>query len=79
LEGQIMVHILASFAFTLVAVATLGLTVLMLLQDQDKIMTAIGLRMEPVRRTTHRRIRVRTAGRWQVAAPAEAHPRRVAA
>jgi hypothetical protein len=71
-----MVHILASLAFTLVAIAMFGLTAFMLLRDQDKIMTALGLAIEPAPRATHRRVRVRTAGRWQ---SATARPWRAAA
>jgi len=65
-----MVHILASLAFTLVAFAGLGLTALMLLQDQDKIMTALGLHVRLARTTARRPVRVRTAGRWQSATAA---------
>jgi len=65
-----MVHILASLAFTLVAFTTLGLMAFMLLRDQDRIMTALGLSIEPAPRTAPRRVRVRMAGRWQaVSAP----------
>ncbi|MBA2935692.1 hypothetical protein HZF05_16535 [Sphingomonas sp. CGMCC 1.13654] len=74
-----MVHVLASLAFTLVAVAGLGLIALMLLQEQDKIMTALGLSVEPTRRTAHRPVRVRTAGRWQAASAMAARPWRAAA
>ena len=74
-----MVHILASLAFTLVAVAALGLTVFMLLQDQDKIMAALGLSIDPAPRTVHRPVRVRTAGRWQAASATAARPWRAAA
>jgi hypothetical protein len=74
-----MVHIIASLAFTLVAVTALGLIALMLLQDQDKIMTALGLSTEPARRATGRRVRVRTAGRWQAASATAARPWRAAA
>lgn len=74
-----MVHILASLAFTLVAFATLGLIAFMLLQDQVKIMTALGLAAEPAPRATGRRVRVRTAGRWQAASAMAARPWRAAA
>lgn len=74
-----MVHILASFVFTLVAVAALGLTALMLLQEQDKIMAALGLSIEPAQRTARRHVRVRTAGRWQAASATTARPWRAAA
>lgn len=74
-----MVHILASLAFTLVAFTTIGLTAFMLLRDQDKIMSALGLSIEPARRTVHRPVRVRTAGRWQAASATAARPSRAAA
>jgi hypothetical protein len=74
-----MVHILASLAFTLVALSALGLTAFMLLQDQDKIMAALGLSIEPAQPATRRRVRVRTAGRWQAASATAARPWRAAA
>lgn len=74
-----MVHILASLAFTLVAVSAFGLTAFMLLQDQDKIMAALGLSIEAAPRTAHRPVRVRTAGRWQAASATAARPWRAAA
>ncbi|PXA83768.1 hypothetical protein DMC47_42540 [Nostoc sp. 3335mG] len=74
-----MVHILASLAFTLVAFAALGLTAFMLLQDQDKIMTALGLSIDPAPRAVHRPVRVRTAGRWQAASATAARPWRAVA
>jgi hypothetical protein len=74
-----MVHFLASLAFTFVAVAALGLTALMLLQEQDKIMIALGLSIEPAPRAAHRPVRVRTAGRWQAASATAARPWRAAA
>jgi hypothetical protein len=51
----------------------------MLLQDQNKIMTALGLSVDPAPRTTHRPVRVRTAGRWQAASATAARPWRAAA
>lgn len=60
-----MVHILASLAFALVAIGALGLIAFMLLQDQDKIMAALGLGRESVQRAPRRPVRVRAAGRWQ--------------
>lgn len=74
-----MIHILASLAFSLVAVAALGLIAFMLLQDQDKIMTALGFSIEPAQRTARHRVRVRTAGRWQAASATAARPWRAAA
>ena len=74
-----MVHILASLAFTLVAIVALGLIALMLLQDQDKIKAALGLSIEPAQRTTRHPVRVRTAGRWQAASATAARPWRAAA
>jgi len=74
-----MIHILASLAFSLVVVAALGLIAFMLLQDQDKIMTALGFSIEPAQRTTRHRVRVRTAGRWQAASATAARPWRAAA
>lgn len=74
-----MVHILASLAFTLVAIGAFGLTAFMLLQDQDRIMTALGLSIDRAPRTTHRPVRVRTTGRWQAASATAARPWRAAA
>ncbi|MDH7637999.1 hypothetical protein [Sphingomonas oryzagri] len=69
-----MVHVLASLAFTLVAFGALGLTVFLLMQDQDKIMAALGLSIDPAPRPAHRPVRVRTAGRWQAASATAARP-----
>lgn len=73
-----MVHVLASIAFTLIAIAAIGLTAFMLLQDQDRIMAALGMSRNPARHATRRPVRVRTAGRWQAAARAT-RPQRAAA
>jgi hypothetical protein len=75
-----MVHVLASLAFTMIAVAAFGLVALMLLRDQDKVMTALGLQAGSAARVAHRRpVRVRTAGRWQAASATVARPWRAVA
>jgi hypothetical protein len=51
----------------------------MLMQDQDRIMAALGLSIDPAPRPAHRPVRVRTAGRWQAASATVARPWRAAA
>ena len=74
-----MVHVLASLLFTLTAVVAFGLTAFMLLRDQEKIMAALGVTIEPAPRAVSRRVRVRVAGRWQAASATAARPWRAAA
>lgn len=74
-----MVHILASIAFTLVALGMVTLIAFMLLMEQDKIMTALGLAREHARPVARHPVRIRTAGRWQAASATMARPWRAAA
>jgi hypothetical protein len=74
-----MTHILASIAFSLIALGTLGFIVLMLAASRDAIIQALGV--DHARRSYAPRhpVRVRTAGRWQTVQPASRQPQRVAA
>ncbi len=74
-----MVHILASIAFSFLALGMFALIAFMLLADQDKIMTALGIQPAAIRHPAARRVRVRTAGRWQAASVQASRPRRAAA
>jgi hypothetical protein len=74
-----MVHFLASVAFTMVALGTVALIAFMLLAEQDKIMTALGLTGETVQPVVRRPVRVRTVGRWQASPARSATPQRAAA
>ena len=74
-----MVHILASIAFTMVALGMFALIAFMLLAEQDKIMTALGVDRETARPIVRRPVRVRTAGRWQAAPVRAVSPQRAAA
>jgi hypothetical protein len=64
-----MVHVLASVAFTLVAFGSFALTALMLATARTEIFQALGIAPAPVQGVERRPVRVRSAGRWQVASP----------
>ena len=74
-----MVHLLASVAFTMVALGMVALIAFMLLAEQDKIMTALGLNRETARPLVRRPVRIRTAGRWQTVPARAVPPQRAAA
>ena len=74
-----MLHLLASFAFLLVTLSATTLIVAMLMQEQDKIRMALGLRVESPRLDPRHRVRVRIAGRWQAVSTTAVRPWRAAA
>jgi hypothetical protein len=74
-----MIHLLATFAFLFVTVGACTLIAATLMQEQDKIFMALGLRAEPARLAPRHLVRVRVAGRWQAASAMTARPWRAAA
>jgi hypothetical protein len=74
-----MVHLLASVAFTMVALGMFALIAFMLLAEQDKIMTALGLDREAARPIVRRPVRIRKAGRWQAEPACAVSPQRAVA
>ncbi len=74
-----MVHVLASFGFSLVALATLSFIVLMLAASRDAILAALGVGQADTAHTPRHPVRVRSAGRWQAMPAATAQPQRAAA
>jgi hypothetical protein len=76
---KLMVHVLASIGFSLVALAALSFIVLMLAASRDAILAALGVDEMPMTRMPRHAVRVRTAGRWQAVQTAAAHPQRAVA
>jgi len=74
-----MVHILASIGFSLVAIASMTLVVVMLAASREAIVQALGVGRAPLEHSPRHPVRVRTAGRWQAAQSATAQPQRAAA
>ena len=74
-----MVHIFASIAFTLVALGSFGLIVSLLMQEQAKVLAALGVQQEAARQEPRHPVRIRTVGRWQMASAQSPRPTRVAA
>lgn len=69
-----MVHVLASFAFTLIALATAGFILLTLSQARDAILVALGVAQTPPLQVRQRRTPIRIRER-QVQPPARATAR----
>lgn len=74
-----MVHILASAAFTLVALGSFGLIVSLLMQEQAKILAALGVQREALRQEPRHPVRVRAVGRRQMATAQSPRSTRAAA
>jgi hypothetical protein len=75
-----MVHIIASFAFSLVALGTLSLIVWMLVEEWAGILHALGLAVPTAARARPApRIRVRPVSVRQPVTAAAAQPQRAAA
>jgi hypothetical protein len=62
-----MLHIIASLSFTVIALGASALVVAMVLDAKDAILTALGVRSNPLPRIARRSVRVRAVGRWQAA------------
>ncbi len=73
-----MVHIVASLAFSLIALGASALIFQMLTEERTKIFRALGLVGTAPVTIASRPARLRPAGRW-LAAPTDASRRRAAA